>query len=125
MPCITLSSGLRLNLAEEAFKDREYIQSLYDNDDKKLESAENDLKAQIQELGENHPDVGDSYYQLGVAYNYRSINDRAIECLEKALEIAVYLFEHGLDPVLIAGVCVDDVPVPVALLHKGSLDVKG
>ena len=39
-------------------------------------------------FGDKHPDVAKDYYNLGAAWNDLGENQKAIECIQKALEIA-------------------------------------
>jgi tetratricopeptide (TPR) repeat protein len=87
MPCITLSSGFGLNLTQEAFKEKKFMQSLCAKNNERMQSAAEELATRIKTLGENHPDVADSYQKLGgICYNRREY-EYAVTCMQKALEI--------------------------------------
>ncbi len=60
-----------------------------------------DLKSKIKELGEDHEEVGDCYYELGTNYYMNSQYENAIENHKKALAIRIKCFgEDDVDVVI-------------------------
>ena len=66
--------------------------------DKALEFYQKALKIRLHVLGENHPDVADSYSDIGFCLSIQGMHREALESHQKALAIRLEISKTEEDP---------------------------
>jgi tetratricopeptide (TPR) repeat protein len=60
------------------------------------------MKIQISIYGENHQDVADSFFNLGLVYNAKGLFDLAIQYHESAMKIRISIYGENHPSVAIS-----------------------